>query len=315
MTSHTAKGNRKTIDFLGVRVPVVIFAGLLTIAAIVLLVVRGLNFGLDFTGGTLVEIGYEEAVPLDTIRDALEQAGYERVSVVHYGTDTEVLVRMPETGDPKVGEKLVTVLEENVQQDLTLRRVEFVGPQVGEELRELGGIAMLLALLAVMGFVAMRYELKLAAGGVIALFHDVIVALGFFALFQWDFDLNVLAAILAIIGYSINDTIVVLDRMRENFRKLRKTEVVDIMNISITETLDRTLATSGITLAALLSLLLFGGETLRGFSLALIIGTVVGTFSSIYIASPIALWLNLTREDMIGLAREGAKNTQVDDRP
>jgi preprotein translocase subunit SecF len=173
---------------------------------------------------------------------------------------------------------------------------------------------MLLALLAVMGFVAMRYELKLAAGGVIALFHDVIVTLGLFSLFQWDFDLNVLAAVLAIIGYSINDTIVVLDRMRENFRKLRKVEVVDIMNISITETLDRTLATSGITLAVLLSLLLFGGETLRGFSIALIIGTIVGTFSSIYIASPIALWFKLTREDMVGAPKEGGKDP-LDDLP
>ncbi len=315
MTSNTVKGQRKTINFLGVRTPVAIFAILLTIASIVVIAVRGLNFGLDFTGGTLVEIGYQQAVPLDQIRDALESAGYERTSVVNYGTDSDVLVRMPETGDAHAGEKLVGVLEAASGQDLTLRRVEFVGPQVGEELRELGGLGMLLALLAVMGFVAMRYELKLAAGGVIALFHDVIVALGFFALFQWDFDLNVLAAVLAIIGYSINDTIVVLDRMRENFRKLRKAEVVEIMNISITETLDRTLATSGITLAVLFSLLLFGGETLRGFSLALIIGTVVGTFSSIYIASPIALWLNLTREDMVGLARDGAKTEVVDDRP
>ncbi len=315
MTETTVGKQRKTIDFLGVRVPVVIFAGLVTVVSIVLLVTRGLNFGLDFTGGTLVEIGYQEAVPVETIRDTLEQAGYDRISVVHYGTDTEVLVRMPETGDPRAGEKLVAMLESASEQDLTLRRVEFVGPQVGEELRELGGLGMLLALLAVMGFVAMRYELKLAAGGVIALFHDVIVALGFFALFQWDFDLNVLAAILAIIGYSINDTIVVLDRMRENFRKLRKANVVEIMNISITETLDRTLATSGITLAVLLSLLLFGGETLRGFSLALIIGTIVGTFSSIYIASPIALWLKLTREDMMGLSKEGAKLQEVDDRP
>src|SRR5690606_36508395 len=214
-TTNTATGQRKTIDFLGVRKQVAIFAVLLTIASIVLLAVRGLNFGLDFTGGTLVEIGYEQAVSLDTIRDTLETAGYDRVSVVNYGSETEVLVRMPETGDPKVGEKLVSVLESGNAQHLTLRRVEFVGPQVGEELRELGGLAMVLALLAVMGFVALRYELKLAAGGVIALFHDVIVALGFFALFQWDFDLNVLAAVLAIIGYSINDTIVVLDRVRE----------------------------------------------------------------------------------------------------
>ncbi len=304
----------KTIDFIGWAKPAAIFSIALTIFAVAVLAVKGLNFGLDFTGGTLVEIGYEEAVPLDQIRNKLTEAGYDRITVVNYGTDTDVLVRMPQTTDARIGDHLVEVLSAGGTQHLKLHRVEFVGPQVGEELRELGGLALLLALLAVMGYVAMRYQYKFAIGGVIALFHDVIVALGAFALFQWDFDLNVLAAVLAIVGYSINDTIVVFDRIRENFRKLRKVGVAEIINISVTETLDRTLATSGITCAVLLSLLIFGGETLRGFSLALLIGTVIGTFSSIYVASAIAYWMKVSREDLMEPVKEGGAKA-VDDRP
>jgi len=306
---------RKVIDFIGWAKPAAIFSILLTIAAVAVLAVKGLNFGLDFTGGTLVEIGYEEAVPLDKIRNTLTAAGYERITVVNYGTDTDVLVRMPVSSDAHIGDRLVEVLSVGGNQELQLRRVEFVGPQVGEELRELGGLAMLLALLAVMGYVAMRYQYKFAVGGVVALLHDVIIALGAFSLFQWDFDLNVLAAVLAIVGYSINDTIVVFDRIRENFRKLRKVDVAEIINISVTETLDRTLATSGITCAVLLSLLLFGGETLRGFSQALLIGTVIGTFSSIYVASAIAYWMKVSREDLMEPVKEGAGTQSVDDRP
>lgn len=305
----------KAIDFIRWAKPAAIFSIVLTLLAIGALIAKGLNFGLDFTGGTLVEIGYREAVPLDQVRKQLSDAGYERVVVVNYGTDTDVLVRMPQTDDVRIGEHLVEVLSAGDTQALQLRRVEFVGPQVGEELRELGGLAMLLALFAVMLFVALRYQYKFAVGGVVALFHDVIITLGFFALFQWDFDLNVLAAILAIVGYSINDTIVIFDRIRENLRKLRKIEVGEVINISITETLDRTLATSGITLATLLSLLLFGGETLRGFSLALIIGTVIGTFSSVYVASAIAYWMKVSREDLMEPVKEGAGGQSIDDRP
>ncbi len=314
MTQTTTK-EMKVINFLGVRKPAMWISTLLSIAAIVLIAVKGLNFGLDFTGGTLIEIGYSKEVPLNDIRDTLEKAGYERITVVNYGSDTEVMVRMPKSDDPLIGNRLVETLQKDTQADLKLRRVEFVGPQVGEELREAGGLAMLLALLAVGGYVAMRYQYKFAIGAIVSLFHDVIMALGFFALFQWDFDLNTLAAVLAIIGYSINDTIVVFDRIRENFRKLRKMPVVEIMNISTTETLDRTLATSGITLAVLLSLFLFGGESLRGFSLALIIGTVVGTYSSIYVASAIALGMDVTREDLMEpvVQKEGAPS--VDGRP
>lgn len=306
---------RKTIDFLGVRNYAMGLSIFLTVAALVLLGVRGLNFGLDFTGGTLVEISYTQAVPLSEVREALETAGYDRATVVNYGTDTEVLVRLPQANTAGLGDQVVKALHDSAGSgQVKLNRVEFVGPQVGEELREMGGIAMILALIMVMVYVGTRFELKLAVGAVVALFHDVIVALGFFALFQWDFDLNVFAAVLAIIGYSINDSIVVFDRVRENFRKLRKTDVVDLLNISITETLDRTLATSGITLVVLLSLLIFGGEVLWGMAIALIIGTVVGTFSSIYVASPISLWLGLKREDLMVTVKEGA-GAKVDDLP
>jgi preprotein translocase subunit SecF len=199
-------------------------------------------------------------------------------------------------------------LQKNAKGEVKLRRVEFVGPQVGAELREKGGLALLLALIAVMLYVAFRFQYKFGVGAVVSLFHDVVIALGMFAFFQWDFDLTTLAAVLAIIGYSINDTIVVFDRIRENFRKLRKTEVIQIMNISTTETLDRTLATSGITLAVMLSLFFFGGDVLHGFSLALIIGTVIGTFSSIYVAAAIALWMGVKREDLLPMVvqKEGA---------
>jgi preprotein translocase subunit SecF len=297
------------INFLGLRVHALVLSTLLSLAAIGVIAVKGLNFGLDFTGGTLVEIGYSEAVSLNDIRDTLKNAGYERVTVVNYGSDTEVLVRLPKTEDAHVGDRLLEALQKDTQADLKLRRVEFVGPQVGEELREAGGLAMVLALIAVAGYVALRYQWKFALGAIVSLFHDAIMAVGFFALFGWDFDLNTLAAVLAIVGYSINDTIVVFDRIRENFRKLRKMPVIDIMNISITETLDRTLATSGITLAVLLSLFLFGGESLRGFSLALIIGTVVGTYSSIYVAAAFALGMKVTREDLMEpvVQKEGAE--------
>jgi len=304
----------KVINFLGLRVHAMVLSVVLSIAAIIVIGVKGLNFGLDFTGGTLVEIGYSEVVPLNDIRDTLKKAGFERVTVVNYGSDTEVLVRLPKTEDAHIGDRLVESLQKDTKADLQLRRVEFVGPQVGEELREAGGLAMVLALIAVAGYVALRYQWKFALGAIVSLFHDVIMAIGFFAFFQWDFDLNTLAAVLAIVGYSINDTIVVFDRIRENFRKLRKMPVIDIMNISTTETLDRTLATSGITLAVLLSLFLFGGESLRGFALALIIGTVVGTYSSIYVASAIALAMKVTREDLMEqvVQKEGA---EVDAKP
>lgn len=301
---------RKIIDFLGFRVYAAAFSAITTVLAVFFLVTKGLNFGLDFTGGTLVEVTYTQPPALHQVRETLAAGGFERATVVNLGTEHDVMVRLPKSEEVKIGNRVVELLQKNAEGEVKLRRVEFVGPQVGEELREKGGLALLLALMAVMLYVAFRFQFKLSVGAVISLFHDVIIALGAFALFQWDFDLNTLAAVLAIVGYSINDTIVVFDRIRENFRKLRKTEVIEIMNISTTETLDRTLATSGITLAVMLSLFLFGGDVLRGFSLALIIGTVIGTFSSIYVAAAIALWMGVRREDLLPnvVQKEGASD-------
>lgn len=299
---------RKVINFLGVRFYAAGFSIITTILAIFFLATKGLNFGLDFAGGTLVEVTYAQPVALPEIRKTLEDGGLERVTVVNLGTERDVVVRLPKTDEAQIGNRVVELLQQHAGGEVKLRRVEFVGPQVGEELREKGGLALVLSLIAVAGYVALRFEYKFAVGAIISLFHDAIIALGMFALFQWDFDLTTLAAILAIVGYSINDTIVVFDRIRENFRKLRKMDVIEIMNISTTETLDRTLATSGITLAVLLSLLLFGGEALRGFALALTIGTLVGTFSSIYVAAAIALWMGVRREDLLVqvVQKEGA---------
>lgn len=301
---------RKVINFLGFRFYAAGFSIITTILALFLLATKGLNFGLDFTGGTLVEVTYSQPVSLEHIRETLEKGGYQRASVVNLGSERDVVVRLQKTADVQIGNHVVELLQRDVEGEVKLRRVEYVGPQVGEELREKGGLALLLSLLAVAAYVAFRFQYKFAIGAVLSLFHDVLFALGVFALFQWDFDLNTLAAILAIVGYSINDTIVVFDRIRENFRKLRKTTVIDIMNISTTDTLDRTLATAGITLAVLLSLYLFGGDALQGFSLALIVGTVIGTFSSIYVASAIALWLGITREDLLEVVvqKEGASD-------
>lgn len=290
---------RKVINFLGMRFYAAGFSIITTVLAIVFLATKGLNFGLDFAGGTLVEATYSQPVTLSEIRETLAHGGFERATVVNLGSESDVMVRLPKTADAHIGNRVIELLQKDAKGEVKLRRVEFVGPQVGEELREKGGLALLLSLIGVMLYVAFRFEYKFGVGAIISLFHDAIIALGMFALFQWEFDLTTLAAVLAIVGYSINDTIVVFDRIRENFRKLRKTDVIEVMNISTTETLDRTLATSGITLAVLLSLLLFGGDALRGFALALSIGTIIGTFSSIYVAAAIALWMGIKREDLL----------------
>ena len=301
---------RKVINFLGMRFYAAGFSIITTVLAIFFVATKGLNFGLDFAGGTLVEVTYSQPATLTEIRDTLERGGFERATVVNLGSEHDVMVRLPTTADARIGNHIIESLQKDAKGEVKLRRVEFVGPQVGEELREKGGLALLLSLIAVMLYVAFRFEYKFGVGAIISLFHDAIIALGAFALFQWEFDLTTLAAILAIVGYSINDTIVVFDRIRENFRKLRKMEVIEIMNISTTETLDRTLATSGITLAVLLSLLLFGGDALRGFALALSIGTIIGTFSSIYVAAAIALWMGVKREDLLPVVvqKEGVED-------
>lgn len=302
----------KTINFMGARKIAAVASIAFVIISIISLAVKGLNFGLDFTGGTLVEVVYEKPQSLDSVRSALSEAGYEQAIVVNFGADTDVLVRLPQGLSPELGEQILTVLEESAGSAVELRRIEFVGPQVGEQLREQGGLAILMALIIVLIYISMRFQLKFAFGAVIALGHDVIVVLGVFSLFSFDFDLTVLGALLAVIGYSLNDTIVVSDRIRENFRKLRKQSSLDVINISLTETLGRTLVTSLTTLLVLLALLFAGGEMINGFAKALTIGVLVGTYSSIYVAANFMLTLGLTKEDLMVPEKEGEA---IDDLP
>ena len=293
---------------MGWRKAATILSAALIVISIAALVIRGLNFGIDFTGGYIVEAGFEQAALLPEIRDALSEDGFPDAIVQHFGTTTEVLVRLaPAEGltGAKVNTEVDRVLASVGQGEVTMRRVEFVGPQVGEELREQGGLAVLIALLFIVVYIWLRFEKKFSVGAVAALVHDVIITLGFFAITQINFDLSVLAAILAVIGYSLNDTIVVFDRIRENFRTVRKKTYEQIMNISINQTLSRTIITSLTTLLVLLALFLLGGESIRSFAVALIIGVVVGTYSSIYVASSAVLALGLTREDMMPVEKEG----------
>ncbi len=289
-------------DFMGKRYLALGLSGVLLILAIGALIARGLNLGLDFTGGTLVEIAYPTAVDLDQVRTLLTQKGFENAAVQRFGTTREILIRLPP--DPKLSsaalsDKVLAVLRSEAGAQPELRRVEFVGPQVGEDLTEKGGLAVLFSLIGILVYVAWRFELRFALGAVLALIHDCLITVGFFALTQLEFDLSVLAAVLAIIGYSLNDTIVVFDRIRENFRRMRRGEALEIINASINQTLSRTLLTSGTTLLVVFALAWLGGEIIRNFSLALIVGIIVGTYSSIYVASALLVFLKLKREDML----------------
>lgn len=277
------------------------------ILAIGLIALRGLNFGLDFTGGFLIEVGYEQPVDLDDLRNSLAEEGFDDAQVQHFGSVDEVLVRLapPEDeGNADISSDVLLALD-RAGGDPQMQRVEFVGPQIGDELRDQGGLAVIYALAGILVYVWLRFEWKFAAGSILALVHDVCIVLGACALLQVDFDLSVLAAILAVVGYSLNDTIVVFDRIRENFRRRGTGETQDVVNLSINQTLTRTLITSGTTLLALLSLFFFGGEVLRGFSFALIVGVLVGTYSSIYVASGSALLFGLRREDLLVVEKEG----------
>ena len=271
--------------------------------------IQGLNLGIDFTGGTLVEVGYDEPAQLSSIREALTGAGFGDAIAQHFGTSKDVLIRLaPKEGidSSELSDKAFAALVQAASGEAELRRVEFVGPQVGEELTEDGGLAMLYALIGILIYVALRFEYRFALGSVIALIHDVLITIGIFSLFQIEFDLPVLAAVLAVIGYSLNDTIVVYDRIRENFRKIRKGTSVEIINTSLNHTLSRTLVTSFTTLMVLFALFLFGGEIIHGFALALIIGVAVGTYSSIYVASTAVLMLGISKADMMPVKKEGA---------
>ncbi|MEM9058607.1 MAG: protein translocase subunit SecF, partial [Pseudomonadota bacterium] len=262
----------------------------------------GLNFGIDFTGGVVLEVGYPQSAELQDIRDRLTDGGFEKVSVQHFGTTSEVLVRLPpnDTGedDSALSQRVLSLLQVGGQA-VELRRTEFVGPQVGEELREQGGLAMIVALLMILAYVALRFQWKFSLGAVAALVHDVILTIGFFAATQFQFDLTVVAAVLAVIGYSLNDTIVVFDRIRENFLTVRRATPTEVVNLSINQTLSRTLITGVTTLLVLVALFFLGGEAIHVFALALIVGVIVGTYSSVYVASATALSLNITTVDLL----------------
>ncbi|AIS16507.1 MULTISPECIES: protein translocase subunit SecF [Pseudomonas] len=301
----------RTINFMGVRNIAFAITVLLTVLALFSMFHKGMNYGLDFTGGTLIELTYEKPADLGLVRDELVKAGYHDAVVQNFGATTDLLVRMPGE-DPQLGNQVAAALQTvGGDNPATVKRVEFVGPQVGEELRDQGGLGMLLALGGVLVYLAFRFQWKFAVGAILSLIHDVIVTVGLLSFFQITFDLTVLAAVLAIIGYSLNDTIVVFDRVRENFRVMRKASLIENINVSTTQTLLRTVATSVSTLLAIAALMFFGGDNLWGFSLALFIGVMAGTYSSIYIANVVLIWLNLSSEDLI----PPVAKDQVDDRP
>jgi|TARA_B110000285_G_scaffold122018_1_gene137949 preprotein translocase subunit SecF len=300
----------KIYNFMGLRKYAVIFSSLLLAVSVWSLYSQGLVLGLDFSGGTQIEVGYEQPADVSALRQQLATAGFENPVVVHFGSETDVLIRLQGEPDQALSEKVLAVLESSGDQ-LELRRVDFVGPQIGDELREDGGLGMLTALAVVMLYVAIRFQLKFSIGAVLALVHDVIITLGIFSLARLEFDLTVLAAVLAVVGYSLNDTIVVSDRIRENFRKIRQASPVEVINESLSQTLWRTINTSVTTMLVLSALFFIGGELIHNFAIALMIGVGIGTYSSMYVAASIMLTLKLDREDLL----EHVEGELVDDLP
>ena len=326
------------IDFMGMRRVTFMVSAALIIVSLLSLAIRGLNFGIDFTGGTLVAVNYQDAAEISAVRSALNDGGVEDAVVQYFGTARDIQVRLPAANADSAadnstlvmdalrapfGEILDTAVDPGRSTQICrrdgatgdcavqMRLVEFVGPQVGEELANDGGLAMLIALICILIYVWLRFEWKFSIGSVAALAHDVIITLGIFSIFQFDFSLPVLAAVLAVIGYSLNDTIVVFDRVRENFRKMRKGSPTDVINAAVNQTLRRTLLTSITTLLVVLTLLIIGGEVIRGFSIALLIGVIVGTYSSIFVASPIVLQLGVSREELLPVKKEGADMEEI----
>ena len=287
-----------------------VFSTAMLVISVWSLATKGLVLGLDFSGGTQIEVGYDEPVNVSLVREELESVGFENPVVVHFGAETEVLIRLQGQPDQELAQEILAVLKSK-DANVDLRRIDFVGPQIGEELREDGGLGMLTALIIVMIYVAIRFQLKFSIGAVLALAHDVIITLGLFSLGRLEFDLTVLAAILAVVGYSLNDTIVVSDRIRENFRKIRNVPAVDVINESLSQTLWRTINTSLTTFLVLLALFFFGGELIHNFSIALMIGVGIGTYSSIYVAASLMLALNIDRNDLV----EAEEGELVDDLP
>lgn len=300
----------KIIAFMKQRYLAAGFSVLLIIASIGSLVVNGLNFGLDFTGGASVELEYEQTAEINTIRGQLADLGYPSATVIYFGSDRDVQVRF-QTQDPKVGEQVGKSLQAASENPVEIQSVSYVGPQIGEELTNDGGLGLLFSLAVVMAYVALRFQFKFSVGAVAALIHDVVIVLGVFSIFQLNIDLTVLAAVLAVIGYSLNDTIVVADRIRENFRIVRKGDSIEVINLSLTQTLERTLITSLTTLLVLMALFFVGGEMIHNFALALIVGVVIGTYSSIYVAANVLLTMNITREDLMTVEKEGEEFEEV----
>ena len=305
---------KSTIKFMSKRKIALGISLLLIIISLGSLATRGLELGVDFTGGFLIEAGYENSVVIEPIRDALSANGFADAQVQHFGSAKDILVRIAPSADvnkAQLSDKVLEVLSASHDGKVEMRRVEYVGPQVGEELRDDGGIALLVALGCILVYVSLRFQFKSAVGAIFALVHDVVITVGVFSVFQVEFDLSVLAALLAVIGYSLNDTVVVLDRIRETFRNVRKKNPEEILDLSINQTLSRTLMTSLTTLLVLFALFFLGGEIIHGFAFALLIGVVVGTYSSIYVASSTLIALDIKKQDFLAVAKEEL----VDDRP
>ncbi len=300
------------IKFMSIRKITTILSISLLLISLGSLIFKQLNFGLDFTGGSLVELHYPQDVKVSEVRESLNNAGFEGAQVALFGSSKDVLIKLPGAVSDTLGAEIIQTLKNQSEVDIELRRIEFVGPQIGSELRDQGGLAMLIALGMMMLYIAFRFQSRFAAAAVLALAHDVIIVLGFFSLFSIDFDLTVLAALLAVIGYSLNDTIVVSDRIRENLRNERNPDTEEVINLSLTQMLSRTLITSLTTLLVLFSLFFLGGELIKNFSLALILGVVVGTYSSIFVASAGLLMMGLTSEHLIV---EVPENQDFDDLP
>lgn len=308
--------SERTIGFMRLRKVAMLFSAVLMIASVVMVSTKGLNLGLDFTGGTVIEVGFSQEAELKKVRLVLEGNGFDDAVVQSFGSPRDVLIRLAPRQDvkaEKIGTDVLEVLNGNFDQEVKMRRIEFVGPKVGDELAEKGGLAMLAALICIMIYVALRFEWRFALGSVFALAHDVFLTVGLFSLLQLEFDLTVLAAILAVIGYSLNDTIVVSDRIRENFRKLRTGSPSEVIDISLTQTMSRTLITSLTTIIVLFALFFKGGALIHGFATALLFGVFIGTYSSIYVASSIALSLGITKEDLmpVEVEKEGEDQEEM----
>ena len=302
-------------DFMGKRRIAMTASVIAMLVSIVSLAVQGLNFGVDFTGGVIMEVAYADPADLTEVHKTLEEAGFTGIRATYYGTTRDILIRAMPRGDENEAKQAEGMLEalKGAHPDVERRRVEFVGPQVGSDLRTQGVLACVFALIGILIYVAFRFKWKFGVGAVAATLHDVVLLVGFFSIFQFEFDLTVLAATLAIIGYALNDTVVIFDRIRENFRKVRKSTPEEIMNLSINQTLSRSIMTHFVTLIVVMAMFLVGGEAIHNFALALIVGIVVATYASIYIASALTLWLKVTPADVIEV--EQKERAQIDALP